>query len=57
MRVNELYEQCILLSLLGELSHQLQESNSRYIVTTPDCAQNAKTAAEQCPQIEVILLD
>ncbi|OWF49894.1 probable 4-coumarate--CoA ligase 1 [Mizuhopecten yessoensis] len=34
-----------------ELSHQLVETNTRYIVTTPDCASRARGAATLCPNI------
>ncbi|KAJ8308077.1 hypothetical protein KUTeg_012951 [Tegillarca granosa] len=40
----------------GELLHQIQESNSRFIVTTPDCVLNAKTVVKQCHQVKNVIV-
>ncbi|XP_033755252.1 probable 4-coumarate--CoA ligase 1 [Pecten maximus] len=39
-----------------ELSHQLLETGTRYIVTTPDCAPRARGAATICPNIRDIIV-
>ncbi|XP_060066523.1 probable 4-coumarate--CoA ligase 2 [Ylistrum balloti] len=39
-----------------ELSHQLLETDTSYIVTTPDCAPRARGAATLCPNIREIIV-